>query len=154
MPVTMCHVVVAVTSMLCNQMNLLSIFHQRLMQTAMQAMLPVLRELGEETGHRYQDALNTRLALIAAAPWKGLDVVAKQPTSPIGYSYLLFPAGCALIGAVHMSVENLIDYHVHRVQYFAILSKIDLQRIISEEGYLSAYLSVLLISWSEGSKMM
>ena len=73
------------------------------MVDAVQAMLPVLRELGEETGHRYQDALKTRLALIAAAPWKGLDVVAKEPASPIRYSYLLFPAGCALIESVHTS---------------------------------------------------
>lgn len=72
------------TSMPCNQTNLLSICHQCLIQNALQAMLPVLRELGEESGHRYQDALKIRLALMAAAPWKGLDVLAKEPTSPIG----------------------------------------------------------------------
>ena len=36
----------------------------------MQAILPVLRELGQPKGHVRQDALVTRLALVAAAPWK------------------------------------------------------------------------------------
>ncbi|KAK9867398.1 hypothetical protein WJX84_001490 [Apatococcus fuscideae] len=45
----------------------------------LEAMLPVLRELGEKEGHRYGDSLKTRLALIAAAPWKGVVLPAPEP---------------------------------------------------------------------------
>ena len=45
-------------------------------------MLPVLRELGEERGHRYGESLKTRLALIAAAPWKGVTLAA-EVTAPV-----------------------------------------------------------------------
>ena len=37
-----------------------------------QAILPIIREMGEHKGHVRQEALVTRLALIAAAPWKTL----------------------------------------------------------------------------------
>lgn len=36
----------------------------------LQALLPVLREMGTPQGHTRQSSLETRLALIAAAPWK------------------------------------------------------------------------------------
>lgn len=35
-----------------------------------QAFLPVIREMGTPRGHLRQGSLKTRLALIAAAPWK------------------------------------------------------------------------------------
>ena len=38
----------------------------------MQALLPVLREMGEPAGHPLQPRLELRLALIAAAPWRRL----------------------------------------------------------------------------------
>ena len=38
---------------------------------APQALLPVIREMGTPKGHARQSSLETRLALIAAAPWKG-----------------------------------------------------------------------------------
>lgn len=38
----------------------------------MQALLPVLREMGEPIGHPLQQRLELRLALIAAAPWRRL----------------------------------------------------------------------------------
>ncbi len=38
--------------------------------TELQAILPILREMGEEKGHVRQEALVTRLTLVAAAPWK------------------------------------------------------------------------------------
>ena len=38
-----------------------------------QAILPVVREMGEQKGHVRQDALITRLTLVAAAPWKMLS---------------------------------------------------------------------------------
>ena len=40
--------------------------------TWLQALLPVLRELGEEKTHRYADSIDARLALVAAAPWRGV----------------------------------------------------------------------------------
>ncbi|KAK9839902.1 hypothetical protein WJX74_000152 [Apatococcus lobatus] len=57
---------------------------KRDVSSLLEAMLPVLRELGEGEGHRYQDALRTRLALIAAAPWKGVDLAAADPASLVG----------------------------------------------------------------------
>ncbi len=36
----------------------------------LQALLPVLREMGTEKGHTRQSSLEMRLALIASAPWK------------------------------------------------------------------------------------
>lgn len=37
-----------------------------------QALLPVLREMGELNGHPLQQRLELRLALVAAAPWRRL----------------------------------------------------------------------------------
>ena len=37
-----------------------------------QALLPVMREMGEPRGHPQQARLELRLALIAAAPWRRL----------------------------------------------------------------------------------
>lgn len=45
---------------------------QSVCDTELQAVLPVLREMGEEKGHVRQDALVTRLALIAAGPWRNI----------------------------------------------------------------------------------
>ena len=36
---------------------------------AMQALLPVIREMGMPNGHARQSSLEARLAIIAAAPW-------------------------------------------------------------------------------------
>ena len=36
----------------------------------MQTLLPVIREMGTPKGHLNQGSLETRLTLIAAAPWK------------------------------------------------------------------------------------
>jgi len=41
-----------------------------------QALLPVIREMGTVKGHARQSSLETRLALIAAAPWKGNLILA------------------------------------------------------------------------------
>ena len=38
----------------------------------LQALLPVMREMGEPRGHPQQARLELRLALIAAAPWRRL----------------------------------------------------------------------------------
>ena len=43
-----------------------------------QALLPVLREMGEPRGHLRQDALALRLALVAAAPWRRLELQRQQ----------------------------------------------------------------------------
>ena len=41
-----------------------------LIRVVVQALLPVLREMGTEKGHTRQSSLEMRLALIASAPWK------------------------------------------------------------------------------------
>ena len=43
------------------------------MMLLVQAILPVVREMGEKKGHVRQDALVIRLTLVAAAPWKMLS---------------------------------------------------------------------------------
>lgn len=45
----------------------------KLFLQTMQAILPVVREIGEKKGHVRQEALVTRLTLVAAAPWRVLS---------------------------------------------------------------------------------
>ena len=48
----------------------------------MQAILPILREMGDSKGHIRQDALVTRLTLVAAAPWKVLSLRSAHTVTP------------------------------------------------------------------------
>lgn len=57
----------------------------------MQAILPVLREMGMAQGHVRQGSLEARLNLIAAAPWKA----ARTPAQ----TQALLPASSAKAGA-------------------------------------------------------
>ncbi|KAK9829312.1 hypothetical protein WJX72_005143 [[Myrmecia] bisecta] len=47
----------------------------------LEAVLPVISEMGEDSGHLYQSALETRLALMAAGPWKDAAPTAGKPAS-------------------------------------------------------------------------
>ena len=51
----------------------------------MQALLPVIREMGMLNGHARQSSLEARLAMIAAAPWK--NSTGKDPP-PCTYYFL------------------------------------------------------------------
>ena len=68
----------------------------------MQAILPVVREMGEKRGHVRQGALITRLTLVAAAPWKMLSFRSACTASPIQvqlacHLWLLPPAEAAFL---------------------------------------------------------
>lgn len=52
----------------------------------MQAILPVLREMGMPQGHVRQSSLEARLALIAAAPWKAAAPKPSQALVPTSAS--------------------------------------------------------------------
>ena len=58
----------------------------------MQALLPVIREMGMPSGHARQSSLEARLVLIAAAPWKdnaGMDTLLCTALSMSSLSHIM-----------------------------------------------------------------
>ena len=92
-----------------------SLVHTRVLRLLMQTLLPVIREMGMPKGHLNQGSLETRLALIAAAPWKSTP--GSLPTMlamPLGawLSTLSCQQSCSLY--IHSLVNS--DY-IHQRQH-------------------------------------
>ena len=83
-----------------------------LKHAGVQALLPVLREMGEPDGHPLQQRMELRLALIAAAPWRRLadkQVRAAAAALPSPAGTPAKPAGGAEDPAARAAAEAQAD---------------------------------------------